>query len=435
MIGASEPLQVIEAKYASRFRIDESFSDTVTFAPNKHAPVHRWFSYPQGFSSKLVDDIFARFRVEAGTLVLDPFCGVGTTAVECKSRGVSSLNIDISPLAVFIARTKCTRFDLDAIEKAEKRLRTVDVSSAEFPESQYEFLQRAFSKERYNALLSLKAEIETIEDQATRDFCLLALLSILERASYIRKHGSHYRFINIDNPGVKHLGIKVDFDSIDVKSLFLEQLALMIADIQHTRYQGSKEDTMQFLVGDAREIDHLIDTPVDFVITSPPYLNRNNYIAQHKLELFFLDFVSNFKEYRDLTFRTFRSHVEAKGSPDVQDVDVPCLEPFLNQLDGRTMNNAKTMDMIKGYYADLDRFMHAIRNIVHEGTKLAFVLGNVRWAGVMIPTDCIFADIAEARGFSIEEILITRYKGNSPQQMKTYGRAPVRESIVILNGG
>jgi len=49
----------------------------------------------------------------------------------------------------------------------------------------------------------------------------------------------------------------------------------------------------------------------------------------------------------------------------------------------------------------------------------------------MIPVDTILCDIAEGVGFDVKAIWIARYKGNSSQQMKKYGRSPVRESVLI----
>jgi hypothetical protein len=60
------------------------------------------------------------------------------------------------------------------------------------------------------------------------------------------------------------------------------------------------------------------------------------------------------------------------------------------------------------------------------------VVGNTRWGGVVVPVDHLLMLIAEEKGFIPEKIIVTRLKGNSPQQMKQFGRIAVRESIVIF---
>ena len=54
------------------------------------------------------------------------------------------------------------------------------------------------------------------------------------------------------------------------------------------------------------------------------------------------------------------------------------------------------------------------------------------WASVVVPVDHLLANFAELRGFRVKSIFVTRMKGNSPQQMKQFGRIPVRESVVIF---
>jgi site-specific DNA-methyltransferase (cytosine-N4-specific) len=63
--------------------------------------------------------------------------------------------------------------------------------------------------------------------------------------------------------------------------------------------------------------------------------------------------------------------------------------------------------------------------------KNFLVVNNVRFAGEVIPVDLILSDFAEQNGYETKEIIISKYKGNSSQQMKKYGRVPVRDSILI----
>jgi len=49
-----------------------------------------------------------------------------------------------------------------------------------------------------------------------------------------------------------------------------------------------------------------------------------------------------------------------------------------------------------------------------------------------VPVDHLLLMLAEKVGFTAERVMVTRLKGNSPQQMRKYGRIPVRESIVVF---
>jgi hypothetical protein len=94
-------------------------------------------------------------------------------------------------------------------------------------------------------------------------------------------------------------------------------------------------------------------------------------------------------------------------------------------------NNPKIPHMIAGYFDDLNKTAQQIFRVLRRGAPVAFVVGNTRWGGVVVPVDHLLALLLENAGFTLERILVTRVKGNSPQQMRRYGRIPVRESIVV----
>ncbi|HXQ68161.1 MAG TPA: hypothetical protein VN980_16435, partial [Alphaproteobacteria bacterium] len=48
----------------------------------ENGEIHGWYNFVLGFSDKLVDQLMDRLAVTSGQLVLDPFCGTGTTLVE-----------------------------------------------------------------------------------------------------------------------------------------------------------------------------------------------------------------------------------------------------------------------------------------------------------------------------------------------------------------
>jgi len=73
-----------------------------------------------------------------------------------------------------------------------------------------------------------------------------------------------------------------------------------------------------------------------------------------------------------------------------------------------------------------------LHQALKPGGWAAFVLGNSRWGGVVVPVDHLMAMLAEKAGFKVDKIMVTRLKGNSPQQMRKYGRIPVRESVVVI---
>src|SRR4051794_24696295 len=70
------------------------------------SPAHDWYRFVLSFPPHLVREYVDRFRFTAESLVLDPFCGTGTTPVECKRIGIPAVGIEANPMAYFAARVK-----------------------------------------------------------------------------------------------------------------------------------------------------------------------------------------------------------------------------------------------------------------------------------------------------------------------------------------
>lgn len=87
--------------------------------------------------------------------------------------------------------------------------------------------------------------------------------------------------------------------------------------------------------------------------------------------------------------------------------------------------------MITTYFIDMQKVIIEWFEVLAPGAKVAMVVDNVRFEGELIPVDLVLSEMAEEAGFKVMEIIVARYKGNSSQQMKKYGRVPVRESIVV----
>src|SRR5713226_5602453 len=69
---------------------------------------HDWYRIILGYSDHLVSRLIDDFQLKRGNAVLDPFCGTGTTLVECMKHGLNAVGIDANPSSVFAARVKTT---------------------------------------------------------------------------------------------------------------------------------------------------------------------------------------------------------------------------------------------------------------------------------------------------------------------------------------
>lgn len=411
--------ELLEAKYTRLFQEKPDWRRLVTYVTNKKLPVYNWFKYKEGFSRQLVSNLLSEWKISKEDLVFDPFAGCGTTLLACKEFGYRAVGLDILPIATFVAKVKLQDWpDLALLEKAidtlmEKKYRQPKLS---FPN--VSIIDKAFPKKVQDEILFYKECISDFE-RPTQDFLMLGLISILEEVSYTSKDGQFLRLVNRTIPSVK-------------KTLE-QQLRDMLDDLhqqQQTLFKAGKAK-VEIFQGDAREsaLPKKYWGKIGAVITSPPYLNRYDYSRTYSLELCAL-FVDDFSDLRDIRHSLLRSHIESREHAG-KEINLPALDEILQNLQSKELNNDRIPIMIKGYFEDMNLVIKQLAHYLKPGGLVALVVANARFEGEMVQTDLILSELAEMHGLKTEAIWITRYKGNSSQQMGRYGRVPVRESIVF----
>jgi len=90
-----------------RLAIPDAVVQAVLSQDKVDEPPHNFYKYPARFAPSFAREIINAFSNE-GDLVLDPFCGGGTTLLEAMRLKRRALGMDVSSLATFIARAKTT---------------------------------------------------------------------------------------------------------------------------------------------------------------------------------------------------------------------------------------------------------------------------------------------------------------------------------------
>ena len=404
----------------------------VTFQKNKNAPVHRWFKFTQGFSGELVKRILEEEDLPNNPKIYDPFAGSGTTLLVSRLMGIESFGSEISPFLSWVSELKFNLWNPTELHCLVNQVKLAKPQPSSPKVLLFQsYFKKAYSPEILSQICGWRDWINQIEiEHHLRKFFLLGLVSILEEVSNIRKHGSHYRFLNNPNSaGLLKLNISVIDSSTDVKPILIKRLESMIADVEACVFKQPLASCAIYTM-DSR-VAYPLGHQADMVITSPPYLNRNNYMAQQKAELSILKLIETEDDYKKLVKNSFSSHVESELKYIAQS-NISEVNEIVGKIELSENNNPKIPHMICGYFDDLQNTLEILRKVVKPGGKLAFVVGNSRWGGVVVPVDHLLALIAQRLGYDVERILVTRLKGNSPQQMRRYGRIPNRESIVML---
>jgi len=420
----------LEVKYAPLIREQLEWGRYVTYVPNKGEPVYGWYRFKEAFSRRLVEEMLSNeWCMPPGVLVFDPFAGCGTTLLACQELGYPAVGVDVMPLSVFVTRAKLSARELSPGQLEGAARRVLD-APYEPPVSRWpdvNIVELAFDPGAKEQMLFFRERIAEIEDPAIRDFLMLALLATLEETSFTSKDG---QFLRIVKRKAK-----------PVRAAFADRVGRMVQDLKShhlTRGNGHACQSLVFL-GDARSLPRDVQEyagTVSAVVTSPPYLNRYDYSRTYSLELCLLwddsgkILVEKFEDLKRIRHSLLRSHIESRAAP-TDDARLPQLTEILANLAGKRLNNPRIPVMIHGYFEDMNLAIQQMSAMLEPGAHVALVVANARFEGEIVPVDLMLSELAARHGLVTEEIRVTRYKGNSSQQMGRYGRVPVRESIVF----
>ena len=414
----------LEAKFKNKMYEDLSLRSLVSYVGNKRVPFLRIYRFKEAFSFYLVKHFLEKFEAGPDDYVLDPFCGLGTTLFASMLSGIPSVGIDKLPLAYFLSKTIPLFLFLRENEVKEiwKSIKPqIEKKKPASVASDVSIMQVAFSRKNLLLLRKLKSAIDELSEPY-RDIFLFLFFSILEECSFTSKDG---QFLRIK----RNKKVSSPIEAMDRKVLQVEE------DIRRIKFFYSdkpinREVMPEVHLADARNLSNIkFKEKPTIVITSPPYPNRYDYTRTYSLELCF-HFVKNFEELKAIRFEILRSHIESKLKGN-EKIPHPAVEEVVNVLLRKELNNPRIPDMITAYFVDMQQVIEELYKVLAPGAKVAMVVDNVRFEGEMIPVDLILSEMAEEVGFEVKEIIVARYKGNSSQQMKKYGKIPVRESVLV----
>ena len=426
-----------------------------TFKDSLRAPVHRWFTYPAGFSYKAVAHSFERFGIAKGMIVYDPFMGSGTTNVTAKAMGIDSVGTEAHPFVYEIAKAKMEwEVDKKAIrafidhlnENFESRYSAL-TGNTNFAISNHfpELVLKCYKKETLSKLLTLKKIYNDYEFPPRESMFIFVVLTSLLRE------------VSSAATGWPYIAPKKEKITSEDKDALLEFNALamsMLGDLTAIKRRADEEylkSKHRLIFGSSTDVSaHLSNESVDHVFTSPPYLNNFDYSDRTRLELYFWGFAKNWKDITDkvrsklmtsATTQIARSDPKYALDEEIKE-NSPEIARFIQEAANKLSElrkikgGKKSYDlMVIGYFNDIYKVVKEVYRVLKPGSSALFVLGDSAPYGVHIPTDRLIGEIGCLIGFKSYSLEVLRKRGDkwkaNPQRHGVF----LQESIVILEKG
>lgn len=298
--------------------------------------LHYAVSYRASFKPELPDYFIRRYS-RPGDVVFDPFGGRGTTVLQANLLGRIGYSNDVNPLSERIAYPKTHPVSLKEVQ---------DVLSAvpfdhDIPLDQD--LSMFYHERTHREILNLMEYLREHRSDADR---------FLEMIALSRLHGhsagffSVYSFPQISVPKTNQIRINrrrsqvSDYRPIAPRIIKKARKVIADADVSAIR-DISKHN--RFFTHDARDMVSVPSGCASLIVTSPPFLNKADYITDNWLEFWFLGIdiddirrkvvqTANLEEWRDFireSMREMRRVLAPDGVCVIEVGDVlHCREPL-----------------------------------------------------------------------------------------------------------
>jgi DNA modification methylase len=256
--------------------LDWDFQNT-----RKDDSAHSLHPYPAKFVPQLARQAILTLSLP-GEVVLDPFSGGGTTAVEAAATGRHCLAIDANPVGNAITQAKVTPLStadtralkhLEATLLAFQRSDLTACSNVWLPSIPK--VEKWYRNDIFRALGLINAQIVALERQRARALAQVAFIHAAARLSF---QDSETRYASRPR----------EMDLLDAPRAVIAELRRMRRLAQRT--SAPTAERIRIVEGDSRDPASFELTPgsAGLVITSPPYPNAYDYHLYHRFRLFWL---------------------------------------------------------------------------------------------------------------------------------------------------
>ncbi len=237
---------------------------------------HGFHVYPARMHPAIARAACARW-VQPGMTVLDPFCGSGTVTLEAMARGARVIGADLNPLAIRLAKLKCTRLDAARRESLGQRVDALTAEVLASVRARVEVLAPLNAPERsfyephvLRELAVLHRDIIAIQHKGDREVLTMVFSAIVGKFS-------RQRADTREEAVEKHIGKGVPTRFFGRKAHeLIERFAALDTELPY------KVKNPKWLECDVRELDRYVEPgSVDLVLTSPPYVGTYDYVDHH----------------------------------------------------------------------------------------------------------------------------------------------------------
>ncbi len=372
-------------------------------ARNRNHQFHRYF----GKLIPAIPSFAIRNFTKNGDVVLDSFCGSGTTILECKFQNRDAIGVDFNPLAVFIAKVKVTKLNkmelMHIYEDIVKKVKHDRKNYLGTPEPYCVNMDNWFKSYVKNDLLKLRKYILDLPNGIKKDFflgCFSAFLRGVSNADPMHVFpGYSKRLRKLDELGLRNIDVMKSYDRAFRKRINLnEELP-------------QNEANIKLSAGDARSLN-IPDESVNLVVINPPYISSIRYLETMKIEMGWLGFINEQGEYLALDKSGIGK--ERFYKKDLVVIEKTGITKLDKQVENLINNGQRKMARtVSQYFIDMVQSISEMNRVLKKKGHIVIKISGSTVRGEKISTYKYFIDIAETLGLETVACFKDDFEKNS----------------------
>jgi SAM-dependent methyltransferase len=432
---------------------------------------HGLHEYRGKFNPQIVRAIGNILRLPIGAWILDPFCGSGTTLLECAHVGWNAVGVDLNPLGVFISNAKVTAVHSPVQQLSDAARKLSEALSEGASHMNYEvswdenemellagpnwldalpnhaYLRRWFSLSVLCQFTAILQQIKNNVDPSLAPVFQVILSDIVRGTSL--QEPEDLRIRRRKAPAPNYPVIPMFMTSIEKKlsNTYAALREIELPECYQRAFVGDSRSSLGWLTGQGGILE---DRIFDCVITSPPYATALPYIDTQRLSLCLLDLISSSEvAHLDRLMIGTRELLESKrkaleigimqnnGHELPESVLELCrhmLELAVSPNNGFRRRNMPAL--IYSYCSSMAQVLRNVRCVLRPSGVFALVVGRNRTTlngeTFLIDTPKLIADIGAHVGWRILDVI----------ELDTYARFDIHrrnsittERLILLEKG
>lgn len=351
---------------------------------------HGYHRYPAKFLPDVVRKIIEDYA-QGSNMIADLFAGCGTTLVEAKIHGISSVGTDINPVAQLITKVKKTPLPSAALQQAYTALVNLfdEYYEANFAEiKKHERIDYWFTPSQKAKIAFLYEKVFRLNvDEDIKDFFYVCISHILKNCSWWLQSGTKPQkdpkkeladpFDEFCRHCKKMMGWNDNFYNELCQRGYLDvPCAIHLEDARHTSIPSGS---------------------INAIITSPPYVTSYEYADIHQLTAYWMEYISDIHEFRKKFIGSSYSgniSLTVSGSKQAQKI--------VDALSEKSNHIARD---VAQYFNDMQEVAKEMHRVLASNGHACIVIGNTKIKDVQIKSAEVFYEFLRDSGLKKVEVI------------------------------